>query len=41
MEKGRFNRKEYTKIVIKEIINKHLITIPEKEVTYEYLFFNK
>ena len=26
--------------VLKETINKHLITIPNKEITYEYLFYN-
>ena len=26
--------------LLKETINKHLITIPEKEITYEYLFYD-
>lgn len=37
------NKKEWESRlnVLKECMNKHLITIPEKEVTIEYLFYDE
>lgn len=26
--------------VLKEYMNKHLVTVPKKEITYEYLFYD-
>ena len=37
------NQKEWQNRLdlLKEYINKHLITIPEREITYEYLFYDE